>query len=137
MYTLLSITVHLYNTALHKWFEESLIYHTGHCISSLYLSTSFVTHLFEFVMPRLSLGARKRFVILFKKRVSVSDIHKSLEEETSFSITKQTLNRLIQKFKRDRVIVDPPRRKRPSEMLEMIDSALKQNDKLSSQQLGN
>lgn len=91
-------------------------------------------------MPRLSLGARRRFVILFKKRVNVSDIHKCFEEETSFNITKQTLNQLIQKFKRDSMIVDLPRRKRSSkitnEMLEMIDSALKQNDKLSSQQLG-
>ena len=37
------------------------------------------------------------------------------------------------------MIVDLPRRKRPhktSEMLEMIDSALKQNDELTSQKLG-
>ena len=90
-------------------------------------------------MPRLSLEARRRVVTLFEKGVSVRDIHKRLEEENCV-VTKQTLYRLIQKFKRDGVIVDLPRRKRPrkitSEMLEMIDNALKQNDELTSQQLG-
>ena len=90
-------------------------------------------------MPRLSLETRRRVVTLFEKGVSVRDIHKRLEEE-NFVVTKQTLYQLIQKFKRDGVIVDLPRRKRPrkitSEMLEMIDNALKQNDELSSQQLG-
>ena len=90
-------------------------------------------------MPRLSLETRRRVVTLFEKGVSVRDIHKRLEEE-NFVVTKQTLYRLIQKFKRDGVIVDLPRRKRlrkiTSEMLEMIDNALKQNDELTSQQLG-
>ena len=90
-------------------------------------------------MPRLSLETRRRVVTLFEKGISVRDIHKRLEEE-NFVVTKQTLYRLIQKFKRDGVIVDLPRRKRPrkitSEMLEMIDNALKQNDELTSQQLG-
>ena len=66
--------------------------------------------LFESVMPRLSLEARRRVVTLFEKGVSVRDIHNRLEEE-NFVVTKQTLYRLIQKFKRDGVIVDLPRRK--------------------------
>ena len=66
--------------------------------------------LFESVMPRLSLEVRRRVVTLFEKGVSVRDIHKRLEEE-NFIVTKQTLYQLIQKFKRDGVIVDLPRRK--------------------------
>ena len=89
-------------------------------------------------MPRLSLDARRRVVTLFKKGTSVRDIQKRLEEE-NFVVTRQTLYRLIHKVKRDGVIVDLPRRKRPrkitSEMLEIIDSALKNNDELTSQQL--
>ena len=90
-------------------------------------------------MPRLGLEARRRVVTLFEKGFNVRNIHKRLEEE-NFVVTKQTLYRLMQKFKRDGVIVDLPRRKRPrkitSDMLEMIDNALKQNDELTSQQLG-
>ena len=78
-------------------------------ISSLHLGTRFVAHLFECVMPRLSLEARRRDATLFEEGVSVRDIHKRLEEE-NFVVTKQTLYRLIQKFKRDRVIVDLPRK---------------------------
>ena len=90
-------------------------------------------------MPRLGLEARRRVVTLFEKGFNVQNIHKRLEEE-NFVVTKQTLYRLMQKFKRDGVIVDLPRRKRPrkitSDMLEMIDNALKRNDELTSQQLG-
>ena len=81
-----------------------------HGVSSLYLSTRFVARLFESIMPRLSLEARRRVVTLFENGVSVRDIQKRLEED-NFVVTKQTLYRLIQKFKRDGVIVDLPRRK--------------------------
>lgn len=89
-------------------------------------------------MPRLSLDARKRVVTLFEKGIGVRDIQDRLGEE-DVTVTRQTLYRLIQKFKSTGGISDLPRRKRPrkltSEMLEIIDSALKQNDELTSEQL--
>ena len=85
---------------------------------------------------KIKLRGQKKDCYPFEKGVSAQDIHKCLEEET-FVITKQILYWLIQKFKRDRVIVDLLKRKWPykitSEMLEVIDSALKQNDELTSQ----
>ena len=68
----------------------------------------------------------------------VKDILKSLEEE-NVSVTRQTLYQLIRKFETREMIADLPRRKRShkitSKMLEIIDSELQQNDKLTSQEL--
>ena len=90
------------------------------------------------IMPRLSLDARRRVVTFFEKGMCVKDIQKRLEEE-NVSVTRQTLYRLIRKFETRGMIADLPRRKRSrkitSEMLEIIDSELQQNDELTSQQL--
>ena len=90
------------------------------------------------IMPRLSLDARRRVVTFFEKGMCVKDIQKRLEEE-NISVTRQTLYRLIRKFETRGMIADLPRRKRSrkitSEMLEIIDSELQQNDELTSQQL--
>ena len=89
-------------------------------------------------MPRLSLDARKRVVTFFEKGMCIKDILKRLEEENVL-VTRQTLYRLIRKFETRGMIADLPRRKRSrkitSEMLEIIDSELQQNDELTSQQL--
>ena len=89
-------------------------------------------------MPRLSLDARRRVVTFFEKGMCVKDILKRLEEENVL-VTRQTLYRLIRKFETRGMIADLPRRKRSrkitSEMLEIIDSELQQNDELTSQQL--
>ena len=79
-------------------------------------------------MPRLSLDARRRVIILFEKGNSVRRIQQRLGDE-NIIVTRQTLHRLIRKFKtRDGMIADLPRRKQArkltSEMLEIIDREL-------------
>lgn len=89
-------------------------------------------------MPRLSLQARRRVVTLFLKGHSVVSIQKRLEEEDIIT-SKQTLYCLIRKFNTNDTIVDLPRRKRPrkltSEMIEIIDHKLQENDELTAQKL--
>ena len=89
-------------------------------------------------MPRLSLEDRKRVVTLFLKGNSVRSVQKRLEEE-NIMVSRQTLYRLIRKCRVSNTIVDLPRRKRPqkltSEMKEMIDNELQQNDELTAQKL--
>lgn len=89
-------------------------------------------------MPRLSLQARRRVITLFSKGNSVRSIQKRLEEE-NIIVSRQTLYRLIRKFRTCAKIVDLPRRKRPrkltSEMTEIIDNELQRNDELTAQKL--
>ena len=89
-------------------------------------------------MPRLSLQARRRVITLFSKGSSVRSIQKRLEEE-NIIVSRQTLYRLIRKFRTCAKIVDLPRMKRPrkltSEMTEIIDNELQQNDELTAQKL--
>ena len=88
-------------------------------------------------MPRLSLDSR-RVITLYEKGISISNIRTRLQEENIF-ISRQSLYRLIRKFRNSAAIKDLHRRKRTkkltNEMLQLINLELQGNDELTSRQL--
>ena len=95
-------------------------------------------YLKRFEMPRLDLETRRRVITLFQRGTSVTDIQNRLAEENS-AITRQSLHRLIRKFRDHGTVQDLPKRTRSikltDEMMEFIDSKLQENDELTAEQL--
>lgn len=92
-------------------------------------------------MTRLDIGVRKRIIVLKRADYTVSEIHKRIEEEEERVFSKRSVYRLCKKFREFHTILDLPRNKRAkkvsTEMCELIDSLLCDNDELTAQQLRN
>ena len=84
-------------------------------------------------MPRLSIEARKRVIILRSVGYSIQEIRERLAEE-NISISLQSLFNLLRKHKDTGHVLDLPRRAKPKrlndEMRNFLNEALNENDEL-------
>ena len=89
-------------------------------------------------MPRLSLESRRRVLVLHSQGYSIQSIVDRLLEE-DVSVTRQSLYKLIIKYRQYKTYVDLPRRaatrKLTAEMLRTVDQQLHENDELTATQL--
>jgi len=89
-------------------------------------------------MPRLSLESRRRVLVLYSQGYSIQRIVDRLLEE-GVSVTRQSLYKLIIKYRQYKTYVDLPRRaatrKLTAEMLKTVDQQLHENDELTASQL--
>ena len=89
-------------------------------------------------MPRLSLDARRKVILLHNSGLSVKKIESRLSEE-NVNTTRRSLYRLIQKFQQTKKYTDLHRRKREKkitqEMAIVMNSELEQNDEATARQL--
>ena len=89
-------------------------------------------------MPRLTVSARKRVNIWWRRGYSVEEIKQKLEEE-NVCVTSRSLQRLLKKFQAHHIIKDLPRRKRPKklseEMIALLDDMLKDDDEMSARHI--
>lgn len=86
-------------------------------------------------MPRLSIEARRRIVVLHSIGYSVSSIFERLEQE-NVKVSKRSIYNLVKKFQLKGVVRDLPKRKKArilsKEMESFIEEELKRNDELTS-----
>ena len=86
-------------------------------------------------MPRLSIEARKRVIILRSIGYSIQEIRERLAEE-NISISLQSLFNLLRKHKDTGHVLDLPRRAKPKklndEMRIFLNEALNENDELTA-----
>ena len=89
-------------------------------------------------MPRLSLDARRKVILLHNSGLSVKKIESRLSEE-NVNTTWRSLYHLIQKFQQTKKYTDLHRRKREKkitqEMAIVMNSELEQNDEATARQL--
>ena len=89
-------------------------------------------------MARIPFHVRKSVVLLHSAGHSVFAIHKHITEE-GVSVSVRSVYKLCRKFCFHGSVLDLPRRKRSkkltTEMEDMIDEAMKNNDELTSEQL--
>ena len=89
-------------------------------------------------MPRLSLDARRKVILLHNSGLSVKKIESRLSEE-NVNTTRRSLYRLIQKCQQTKKYTDLHRRKREKkitqEMAIVMNSELEQNDEATARQL--
>ena len=86
-------------------------------------------------MPRLSIEARRRIVLLYSCGCSVPSIVQRLEQE-DVEVSKRAVYDLVKKFRLKGVVKDLPRRKKARiltyEMKMFIEEELQKNDELTS-----
>ena len=89
-------------------------------------------------MPRLTVSARKRVIIWWRRGYSVKDIKRKLKEE-DVCMTSRSLQGLLKKFQGYHTIKDLPRRKRSKklseEMIALLDDMLKDDDEMTARHI--
>ena len=89
-------------------------------------------------MGRISVSTRKRVIVLWQSGISLSDVHRRLNEE-EIEVSLRSLQHLHQKFQRFHTIRDLPKATRPRILTEMmmkaIDDSLKGDDELTARKL--
>ena len=89
-------------------------------------------------MPRLDLQTRRRVIALKMHGYSVMEIKGRLEEENVL-VSRQSLHKLLRKYRLHKTYVDLPRKAQPkkisAEMHCTIEDELSKNDELTSPQL--
>ena len=94
---------------------------------------------YHVVMPRLDFQTRRRVIALkLRHGLSVDNIKKRLEQE-DILVSRQSLHKLLRKYRLHGTYVDLPRRAQPKkislEMYSIIEDELTKNDELTSPQL--